>query len=115
MKRRFYPKKRKGGKSDWARVDSLTEEEIEAAARSDPDNPPLTEEALRRMRHVPKVRTLRMKLGMTQEEFAGRFGLSLAALRDWEQDRYEPDQAGKTLLRLIEKIPDQVQSALAKR
>jgi uncharacterized protein (DUF4415 family) len=29
------------GKTDWARVDALTDEEIEAAVRSDPDAPPL--------------------------------------------------------------------------
>ena len=30
--------------TDWARVDGLTEEEIEEAARSDPDNPLLDDE-----------------------------------------------------------------------
>jgi uncharacterized protein (DUF4415 family) len=29
------------GKTDWARVDAMTEEEIDAAARSDPDAPPV--------------------------------------------------------------------------
>jgi len=29
------------GKTDWARVDALTDREIEAAIRSDPDAPPM--------------------------------------------------------------------------
>jgi hypothetical protein len=39
-------------KVDWAKLDAMTDEEIEAAARSDPDNPPLTDEQLARMRLV---------------------------------------------------------------
>jgi hypothetical protein len=37
---------------DWAKIDAMTDEEIEAAARSDPDNPPLTDEELAQMRPV---------------------------------------------------------------
>jgi hypothetical protein len=37
---------------DWAKIDAMTDEEIEAAARSDPDNPPLTDEELAQMRRV---------------------------------------------------------------
>lgn len=35
--------------TDWARLDAMTEEEIEANALSDPDNPPLTDEQLANM------------------------------------------------------------------
>ena len=31
--------------TDWARVDALTDEEIEAAVRDDPDAPPLVDES----------------------------------------------------------------------
>jgi hypothetical protein len=41
---------------DWARLDAMTDEEIEAAARSDPDNPPLTEEQLAKVRIVRNKR-----------------------------------------------------------
>ena len=50
----------------------MTEEQIEAAARSDPDNPPLTEARLKQLKPVPRVRTLRRALGLTREEFATR-------------------------------------------
>jgi putative transcriptional regulator len=37
---------------DWAKIDAMTDEEIEAAARSDPENPPLTDAELAEMRRV---------------------------------------------------------------
>jgi len=43
-------------KVDWAKLDAMTDEEIEAAARSDPDNPPLTGEQLARMRVMRRDR-----------------------------------------------------------
>ncbi len=39
---------------DWARLDAMTDEEIEAAALSDPDNPPMTAEEIERMRTWPR-------------------------------------------------------------
>jgi hypothetical protein len=32
------------GQTDWAKIDAMTEEEIEQNALSDPDNQPLTDE-----------------------------------------------------------------------
>lgn len=40
------------GRTDWARVDGMTEAEVEAAARADADNPAWTEEELRNVRLV---------------------------------------------------------------
>ncbi len=53
-------KDRRKGKTDWARVRAMTEEEIEQGALSDPDNPPWTEEDFRNAQSVwpstePKV------------------------------------------------------------
>jgi uncharacterized protein (DUF4415 family) len=39
-------------RTDWERVRNMTEEEIEAAAASDPDNPPLEEGFMREGRTV---------------------------------------------------------------
>ena len=41
---------------DWAKLDAMTDEQIEAAALSDPDNPPLTDEQLKRLRLIRKTR-----------------------------------------------------------
>ena len=43
-------------KTNWARIDAMTDEEVVAAARSDPDAQPLTPEQLAKMRRVSRVR-----------------------------------------------------------
>jgi len=100
------------GKTDWKKVDALTDAEIRRRALSDPDNPPLTKAELKKMRPVPWVKAIRHRLGMSQSSFAKTFGLSLSILRDWEQRRCEPDQAAKTLLKVIEADPRAVMRAL---
>jgi DNA-binding transcriptional regulator YiaG len=47
------------------------------------------------------VAALRNRLGLTQEEFAVRFGLSVATVRNWEQQRSYPDQAARGYLTVI--------------
>ena len=80
------------GTTDWDALDRLSDEEVERRAKSDPDGKPLTEEDLRNLRQSPRVRVLRMALGLTQEEFADAYGIPVGTLRDWEQGRREPDQ-----------------------
>ena len=101
-------------RTDWARLEAMTEEEIEANALSDPDNPPLTIEELNRMRPVPNPRRIRDRLTLTQEQFAERFEIPLGTLRDWEQGVSYPDQSARTLLRVIDKDPEAVVNALAR-
>ena len=43
-------------RTDWARVDAMTDEEVEANALSDPDNPPWTEEELQRLKPVSNTK-----------------------------------------------------------
>ena len=100
-------------KTDWEALRKLSEEEVERRALSDPDAKPLTEEDFRRLKRSPRVRIVRMALGMTQEAFAQTYGIPVATLRDWEQGRRKPDQASKTLLKLIERMPGEVRSVLA--
>jgi DNA-binding transcriptional regulator YiaG len=63
----------------------MREEEIEANAQADADNPPLTDIELARFRRAPNPKEIRQMLPMTQEEFASRFQPPQGALRDWEQ------------------------------
>jgi len=58
------------------------------------------------------VKTIRETLGLSQEDFARRFGLDLATVRNWEQRRSRPDTAARVLLKTIEKEPDAVTRAL---
>jgi putative transcriptional regulator len=53
------------------------------------------------MKQVPRVKTLRRSLQLTQEEFATRFQIPLGTLRDWEQGRSEPDAPTRAYLRII--------------
>jgi putative transcriptional regulator len=100
------------GKSDWARVNAMTEEEIHAAALSDPDAQPLTEADLKRMKRVPRSKTLRRALDLTQEEFAARYHIPIGTLRDWEQGRCEPDQTAKAYLHVIASDPEGISRLL---
>jgi len=59
------------------------------------------------------VKRLRERLGMTQEEFALRFGLDIDAVRNWEYGRREPDRAAKSYLTVIDREPELAQAALA--
>lgn len=98
--------------SDWARFDAMTEEEIEANAASDPDNPPITAAELERLKPIPNPRSIRRHLRLTQEQFSRQFHLPLGTIRDWEQGKKEPDSAAKVLLRVIEEEPEAVIRAL---
>jgi putative transcriptional regulator len=100
-------------KTDWEALRKLSEEEVERRASSDPDAKPLTEADFRGLRRSPRVRIIRMVLGLTQAAFARAYGIPVATLRDWEQGRRQPDQASKTLLKLIERMPRKVRAVLA--
>ncbi len=90
----------------------MTEEEVGAAAAADSDARPKTADQLRSARRVPRVKTLRRALGLTQEEFATRYQIPLGTLRDWEQGRSEPDQPARAYLRAIAGDPAAVSHAL---
>jgi len=109
-----YPRSRlPSDKTDWARLDAMTDDEVMAAARSDPDAQPLTPAQLARMRRVPRVKTVRQRLGMTQAEFAEAFHLPITTLRDWEQHRSVPDAPARALLLAIERDPKAMRKLLA--
>lgn len=64
---------------------------------------------------VPKsvdVKAVRKRLRLTQEEFAVRYNLTIARVRDWEQGRSEPDSAARAYLTVIDRDPEAVRRAL---
>jgi putative transcriptional regulator len=101
------------GDTDWARLDAMTDEQVEAAALSDPDAQPLTPEQLAKMRLVSRVKALRQRLDMTQLQFADAFHLPITTLRDWEQHRSTPDAPARALLLAIERDPEIMRRLLA--
>jgi putative transcriptional regulator len=101
------------GDTDWARLDTATNEEVVAEALSDPDAQPLTPGQLSSMRRVSRVKVLRQRLGMTQAQFADAFHLPITTLRDWEQHRSMPDAPARALLLAIERDPEVMRRLLA--
>ncbi len=91
---------------DWRRLDALTDEEITAAALSDPDNPPLSDKELAEFRRPAPAFKLRRKLRMSREEFADAYGIPLETLVAWERHRAEPSEVELAYLRLIERAPE---------
>jgi len=60
------------------------------------------------------VRKVRTKMKLSQVQFANRFGLPPATLRNWEQGRAVPDAPTRVLLAVIAKHPEAVEDALRK-
>ena len=67
--------------------------------------------------HLPPgdmdVRAIRERLGLTRPAFAQRFGLAVAAVRDWEQGLRRPDPAARVLRMVIARSPEIVAQAVA--
>ncbi len=99
-------------KHDWKEADALTDAEIHAAALADPDAQPLSSERMAKMRRVPRTKSLRRVLGLSQEEFAARYHIPVGTLRDWEQGRFKPDAAAQAYLTVIAREPEIVRRAL---
>jgi DNA-binding transcriptional regulator YiaG len=58
------------------------------------------------------VKAIRERLGLSQDEFAMRFGFDAASLRNWEQGRTEPEAAVRSFFKVIETHPETVENAL---
>jgi len=54
------------------------------------------------------VRAVRQRSGLTQVEFARRFGVPLHTLRNWEQGKRLPTGAAATLIRVMSVMPEVV-------
>jgi len=83
-------------------------EEAIAWTRGENDNVRVT------LVHVPEVdvREVRIKMGLSQAQFANKFGFPPATLRNWEQGRSRPDAPTRVLLAVIAKHPEAVEDVL---
>ena len=107
-------------KVDWGRIKRTTDADIDAHITADPDTAPVfTPEELARARRVlgappaDDVRAIRQRLGLSQEQFAARFGFSVETIRNYEQGHRRPTGPARVLLRVIAREPDAVTRALA--
>ena len=58
------------------------------------------------------VAGIRKRLKLSQVEFAKRYGLPAGTIRDWEQNRRQPDRAAVLLLKVSDKAPETVAQAI---
>jgi len=92
----------------------MTDDEVMAAALSDPDAQPLTPHDFKRMKRVARAKIIRQALGLTQQEFAARLGVPVETIRNWEQGKRLPRGPARALLAVIAHAPETVFAALAK-
>jgi putative transcriptional regulator len=59
-----------------------------------------------------QVRALRARLGLSQTQFARRFGFTVSTLRQYEHNRRRPTGPAATLLKVIAANPEAVARAL---
>ena len=57
------------------------------------------------------VSAIRKELGLSQDQFALFMGVSAATLRNWEQERREPQGPARSLLLVAAKQPQAVRAA----
>ena len=62
---------------------------------------------------APDIKAIRAKTKLSQPRFAEAFHLDVAALRDWEQGRRQPERPAQVLLQLIDREPETVRRILA--
>ena len=104
---------------DLAQSRTFTEAEIDAMAAA--DGSVWTDENLSEATRVYPVQTpedvrdLRTRMGLSQAQFAQKFGLTLDTVQQYEQGRRRPSGPASTLLRVIEAEPDAVVRALKRR
>jgi putative transcriptional regulator len=93
-------------KTDWRRVDAMTDADIarQIAANGDaaPDMAPDID-----------VRAIREAIGMTQVEFAAAYEFSVRTIQEWERGAKRPSGPARTLLRAIKGDPEGLRKALA--
>lgn len=62
---------------------------------------------------VSPLASARLKLGLSQSEFAKMLGVSRRTLQEWEQGRRTPSGAAKSLITIAIKKPEVIKELLA--
>ena len=95
--------------TDWAAVDAQSDQDIARSVAGDADAAPLLTAA---ETAATLARSVRKRLGISQAEFAARYHVPIGTLRDWEQNRKQPDAPALAYLRVIAREPKLVAQAL---
>ncbi|OHC74071.1 MAG: hypothetical protein A3G18_05985 [Rhodospirillales bacterium RIFCSPLOWO2_12_FULL_58_28] len=99
-----------GGAVDRKRLAATTDADIERQIAENADTAP-------DLATLPSVRVMaksvRLRLGLTQEQMAKSLRISVATLRNWEQGRTRPEGPAEALLIALDSDPKAVLRALA--
>ncbi|MBI1779751.1 MAG: helix-turn-helix domain-containing protein [Proteobacteria bacterium] len=91
-------------RADLARIDATTAAELARQAMDD--------ERAAQADAGAYARGIRHRLKLSQAAFARQIGVSVETVRNWEQGKRSPDQAARSLLRIVEREPEAVFRAL---
>lgn len=80
---------------------------------NDPEDRDVTVAGVERGLMGRRIRRLRSRLGMSQEQFAEAFGIPVANIRQYEIGRHMPPPAVRAYLKVIEAAPEVVRKAVA--
>jgi putative transcriptional regulator len=80
---------------------------------NDPEDRDVTVAAVERGLMGRRIRKLRNRLGLSQDEFARAFGIPATSIRQYEIGRYMPPPAVRAYLKVIEAEPDVVRRVMA--
>ena len=89
---------------------NLTPEQLDALSER-----PLAADELANLPRVPRIKTLRRALQLTEQQFCDAFCIPVETIRDWEAGVSEPDAVAQAYLLLIAREPGMVAAALVPR
>ncbi|MEP6869905.1 MAG: helix-turn-helix domain-containing protein [Novosphingobium sp.] len=80
---------------------------------NDPEDRAVTVAAVERGLMGRRIRRLRNRLGLSQDEFASAFGIPVGNIRQYEIGRHMPPPAVRAYLKVIEAQPEMAKAAVA--
>jgi putative transcriptional regulator len=109
------PRAFKTDRSRLIALKAMTDDAVEAVAASDPDAQPLSARDPARMRSLSEIDVwpLRNRRGLSQAQFAARFGFVVKTVEDWEQGLRNPVGPARVLLNMIARDPRAVERLTA--
>jgi putative transcriptional regulator len=79
---------------------------------NDPEDFDVSVAGLERAHMGRRIRRLRNRLGLSQDEFAKTYGIPLSSIRQYEIGRHMPPPAVRAYLKVIEAEPEVVRKAV---
>ena len=80
---------------------------------NDPEDFDVSVAGVERAHMGRRIRKLRNRLGMSQQEFATAFGIAASSIRQYEIGRHMPPPAVRAYLKVIEAEPEMVKRVMA--